>query len=141
MKYASWGTAGSVAAKNYVVDLSAPPTGELRLSRLLQALETPACRALLRRLLADAYDIQGLVEHPREFFGSLSSGRSNLHLHALRYAGWVHQRPGRSGLLTRLRRDDIEARFPGLLAYLTTRAVPRLAPQDTWAPPPGVGRS
>ena len=104
--------------KKYAVDLPAPV--RLELSRLLSVLNSGVRRSLLSRLLADEVSDQGILEHPRSVFAPYGM-RHTLELHVLRHAGWVHQRPGSAGLLTRLRRDDIEMMFPGLLSRL--RAV------------------
>lgn len=111
-----------MSGKNYAVDLPAPGRGQLSLPRLLGALDAPARRRMLDRLLADPIEEQGMREHHRsEFEHAAESEHVTRHLHELRYAGWVHQRPGRTGLLTRLRRHDLDQRLPGLLSLLDPR--------------------
>lgn len=132
-----------MSGKKYAVDLPAPET--LQLSQLLEALDSGMRRALLKRLLRGSPAEHGLLEHPRHTFDPISAEHT-VDLHALRYAGWVHQRPGAEGLLTRLRRDDLDLRFPGLLDYLDatlddapTRATRARQPQRD--PEAGVTRS
>lgn len=103
-----------MSGKSYTVDLDGPSTDSLRLAPLLRVLRTAVNRDLLGLLLADEEDDQGLIEHPATTFARVGNGEVAQGLTDLRSVGWVHQRPGRSGLLTRLRRDDLDARFPGL---------------------------
>jgi len=112
-----------VSGKRYVVDLPAPGTESLRWSDLVCALDPPARRDLVGRLLADARDEQGLAEHSSDDFTTPVSVNISRELQALREAGWVQQRPFRGTELTRLRRDDLDDRFPGLLDHLSPRLV------------------
>lgn len=108
-----------MAAKAYAVDLPAPDPAGLLLPRMIRALDVWPRRNVLVRLLSDSAEEQGLREHPPSAFDQVvRSGHTTCHLHELRYAGWVHQRPGRNGLLTRLRYDDVEARFPRVFEAL-----------------------
>lgn len=100
--------------------LHAPRPSELTLAGLLTVLRDPACRARLARHLTPipaswrrigpALRALGVPNAPR---------RDNRALAELRYAGWLHQRPTQRGLVTWLRRDDLELRFPDTMRYLT----------------------
>ncbi|ORM73333.1 transcriptional regulator [Pantoea wallisii] len=89
-----------------------PQRAAIRLEQVLTALGNPLRMAVIA-VLADG------GEHP---CGSLVKGvsKSTLthHWRVLRDSGVIWQKPsGRENLLS-LRRDDLEARFPGLLGAL-----------------------
>lgn len=100
----------------YTDDLAAPPRESLRLAQLLRVLEHPVRRRVVERLLADPPVEQGVTERPPQDFAEVVDVRR--HLHRLRRAGWIHQRPVGAGLVSRLRRADLDQRYPGLLARL-----------------------
>ena len=86
-----------------------PSREELELSAVLHALSDPARLTIVRRLAACDESSCGLFELP------LSKATLSHHFRVLREAGVVRTRPdGRKRLLS-LRRDDLDARFPGLL--------------------------
>ena len=96
-----------------------PARSELELPAVLHALSDPARLAIVRRLAAG---------HERSCGGfdlDLSKATLSHHYRVLREAGLVRARPdGRMRLLS-LRREDLEARFPGLLdAVLAEQPVP-----------------
>lgn len=135
------GTASGMAFKRYAVDLPAPDGARLQMAQLVRVLAHPTRRRMLKRLLADDLDAQGLVEYPSSVFGPVGAWTNTTrHLHQLRYAGWIHQRPGRTGLLTRLRRDDVEARFPGLIRLLGLVGPDAVSPRDLRGPRRGRPR-
>jgi DNA-binding transcriptional ArsR family regulator len=94
-----------------VAEFEHPPIESLDVTAVLFALSDPARLAIVRQLsvpFADATCQSVALDMPK-------STRSH-HLKVLREAGIVHMTPrGREKLLT-LRRDDLEARWPGLLA-------------------------
>jgi DNA-binding transcriptional ArsR family regulator len=95
-----------------------PSRAELELPDVLHALSDPARLAIVRHLASRDECACGGFE------SKLSKATLSHHYRVLREAGLVHTRPvGRKRLLS-LRRDDLEARFPGLLDAV-------LADQDT----------
>jgi DNA-binding transcriptional ArsR family regulator len=95
-----------------------PPTDELELPAVLHALSDPQRLAIVR-CLAESAD-------PRRCgsFG-LTVTKSTLthHFRVLREAGVIDQQEDGTARLNRLRRDDLDRRFPGLLDAVLT-AVP-----------------
>jgi DNA-binding transcriptional ArsR family regulator len=86
-----------------------PPRAELELEAVLHALSDPARLAIVEHLAGEdecscgAFDV------------SVSKATLSHHFRVLRECGLVRTRPdGRRRLLS-LRRDDLNARFPGLL--------------------------
>jgi DNA-binding transcriptional ArsR family regulator len=101
-------------------DLHQPAAAELELPAVLHALSDPA-RLAIARALADEGECRcGAIEL------GLSKATRSHHLRVLREAGVTNTRvEGTSRLLT-LRRDDLDARFPGLLDAVL-RAAPAAA--------------
>jgi DNA-binding transcriptional ArsR family regulator len=104
----------------YRVDLHHPERGEIELAAVLNALSDPHRLEIVRRLAKDSA--------PRTC-GSLDLGvtKSTMthHFRALREAGVIRQERVGTTKLTELRRDDLDARFPGLLdAVLGAKPVP-----------------
>jgi DNA-binding transcriptional ArsR family regulator len=93
-------------------DLAHPDTADLVLTDVLFALSDPMRLAIVRQL-ADG----PLVELPCQDVGGPApkSTRSH-HLKTLREAGVIRNVPYGRERRVSLRRDDLEARFPGLLA-------------------------
>ncbi|NKY24728.1 ArsR/SmtB family transcription factor [Nocardia gamkensis] len=93
-----------------------PERAQIQLTNVLTALGNPL-RLRVVRILADG------GEHT---CGSVLPGvaKSNLthHWRVLRDAGVIWQRPSGRELLLSLRRDDLDARFPGLLDTLLDAA-------------------
>jgi DNA-binding transcriptional ArsR family regulator len=96
-----------------------PPRSELELPAVLHALSDPARLAIVRHLAT------GRERSCGGFDLDLSKATLSHHYRVLREAGLVRARPdGRKRLLS-LRREDLEARFPGLLeAVLAEQPVP-----------------
>ncbi|HET6709667.1 ArsR family transcriptional regulator [Amycolatopsis sp.] len=92
--------------------LPEPTAGELRLEVVLGALSDPLRLTIVRKLLREreAYD------HPCGWFG-LDRPKSSLthHFKALREAGILRQRQYGLERRSRVRTEDLDARFPGLL--------------------------
>lgn len=92
--------------------LAEPDAGELRLEIVLAALADPLRLTIIRKLLleSEAYD------HPCGWFG-FERPKSSLthHFKALREAGLIRQRQYGLERRSRVRTEDLDARFPGLL--------------------------
>jgi DNA-binding transcriptional ArsR family regulator len=92
--------------------LPEPVPDELRLEVVLGALSDPLRLTIVRKLLLEreAYD------HPCGWFG-LDRPKSSLthHFRALREAGILRQRQYGLERRSRVRTEDLNARFPGLL--------------------------
>ncbi len=83
---------------------------ELDLSLILHALSDPQRRTIVRELAASAEPMPcGAIE--------LDVGKSTRthHFRVLREAGLIEQRREGTRKLTTLRRDEVDAKFPGLL--------------------------
>ncbi|KAA9165962.1 ArsR family transcriptional regulator [Amycolatopsis acidicola] len=92
--------------------LPEPAREDLRLEVVLSALSDPLRLTIVRKLLLEreAYD------HPCGWFG-LDRPKSSLthHFKALREAGILRQRQYGLERRSRVRAEDLDARFPGLL--------------------------
>ncbi|MCB5190537.1 helix-turn-helix domain-containing protein [Methylobacillus arboreus] len=101
--------------------LPEPDIADLRLEAILGALADSLRLTIVRKLMleAQAYD------HPCGWFG-LDRPKSSLthHFKALREAGIIRQRQYGLERRSRLRRGDLEARFPGLLALVASWQPP-----------------
>ena len=83
---------------------------ELDLSLILHALSDPQRRTIVRALAAAEEPVPcGTIE-----LGIGKSTRTH-HFRVLREAGMIEQRPEGTRKLTSLRREEIDAKFPGLL--------------------------
>ncbi|PMS23791.1 ArsR family transcriptional regulator [Trinickia dabaoshanensis] len=95
--------------------LDEPAVEDLRLENVLAVLADPLRLFIVHKLMveSDAYD------HPCGWFG-LDRPKSSLthHFKALREAGVIRQRQYGLERRSRLRREDIDARFPGLLSLV-----------------------
>jgi DNA-binding transcriptional ArsR family regulator len=92
-----------------------PPIGALDLATIMRTLGDPV-RLEIVRLLADdkprmCSEISGLMGQP--------VSTCSYHLKLLREAGLTRARAEGTLRLISLRRDDVEARFPGLIDVLT----------------------
>lgn len=92
--------------------LPEPAARDLRLETIMGALADPLRLTVVRKLMleSEAYD------HPCGWFG-LNRPKSSLthHFKALREAGLIRQRQYGLERRSRLRTEDLDARFPGLL--------------------------
>jgi DNA-binding transcriptional ArsR family regulator len=109
-----------VQAKLTGMELHHPERSEIELPAVLHALSDPHRLEIVRRLAKDS--------EPRPC-GSLDFGvtKSTMthHYRTLREAGVIRQERRGTTKLTWLRRDDLDARFPGLLeAVLASKPVP-----------------
>jgi len=93
----------------YHDDRSEPQLGALELSRVLHALSDPVRLDLVRQLEAAAECRCGTFAAP------VAKSTLSHHLKVLREAGVTRTRSEGTTRLVSLRRDDLDARFPGLL--------------------------
>jgi DNA-binding transcriptional ArsR family regulator len=101
------------------VDLYQPAPEDLDLTTILQALGDPVRLTIVRTLAAQGEMVCGSME-----LGISKSTRSH-HFKTLREAGVTDTRLEGTHRHVSLRRDDLEARFPGLLgAVLQTAPAP-----------------
>jgi DNA-binding transcriptional ArsR family regulator len=91
------------------VDLHQPETDDLDLTTVLQALGDPVRLKIVRALASSGEQACGSME-----LGISTSTRSH-HFKTLREAGVTYTRIEGTHRHVSLRRDDLEARFPGLL--------------------------
>ena len=91
------------------MDLFEPETDALDLTGVLQALGDPVRLTIVRVLAADGERACGTVD-----LGVSKATRSH-HFKTLREAGITRTRVAGTHRHVSLRRDDLEARFPGLL--------------------------
>ncbi|MEU5646683.1 ArsR/SmtB family transcription factor [Streptomyces milbemycinicus] len=89
-----------------------PDAEDLELTAVLFALSDPARLDLVRRLAAGPLDVADC--QPSD--GPIPKSTLSHHLKTLRLAGVVFNVPQGRQRQVRLRRDDLERRFPGLLA-------------------------
>jgi DNA-binding transcriptional ArsR family regulator len=91
--------------------LAAPRRADLRIEAVFHALSDPVRLQIVRTLASD--------DEPRACgtFGlPVSKSTASHHFRVLRDAGVIAQRDEGRHRMTELRRDDLDARFPGLLA-------------------------
>ncbi|WP_406313092.1 helix-turn-helix domain-containing protein [Streptosporangium sp. NBC_01639] len=104
--------------------LPEPARDELRLEVVMGALSDPLRMTIVRKLLLEAEDF----DHTCGWFG-LDRPKSSLthHFRALREAGLTRQRQYGLERRSRLRIDDLNARFPGLLDLVAAWTPPQRA--------------
>ncbi|MER6399622.1 metalloregulator ArsR/SmtB family transcription factor [Kitasatospora sp. NPDC001603] len=101
--------------------LPQPDLAAVDIGTVLQALADPVRLQILRALDASAEESCTSLDLP------VKRSTVSHHLRTLREAGVVATRLVGNMRLSRLRRDDLEARFPGLLTSILT-AAPATAP-------------
>jgi DNA-binding transcriptional ArsR family regulator len=98
-------------------ELAHPRRAEIELGTVLHALSDPV-RLKIVAALADADG-----EHSCGSFDvPVTKSTCTHHFKVLREAGVIHQRQEGTSRLNTLRRDDLEARFPGSLATILQAA-------------------
>jgi DNA-binding transcriptional ArsR family regulator len=100
---------------NGVREIPHPATDEIELTAVLRTVGEPIRLEMVRALAAadeemPARDVQGAV--------GLPTSTCSYHLKLLRQAGVTRTRPAGTERFISLRRDDLDARFPGLLDVL-----------------------
>jgi DNA-binding transcriptional ArsR family regulator len=93
-----------------------PGRDELELPAVLHALSDPVRLAIVAGLA------EGSERTCGSFDVSVSKSTCTHHFRVLRQAGLIHQRQQGTARLNTLRRDDLEDRFPGLLATVLQAA-------------------
>ncbi|MGI8330254.1 ArsR/SmtB family transcription factor [Actinomadura scrupuli] len=99
-----------------------PSAEQIRLEDVLAAMGHPVRMQILRTLAQAGECTCNAV--PLE----ISKSTATHHWRVLREAGVIHQRPAGRTMLTTLRRDELEARFPGLLDVVLGPCTPRSEP-------------
>ena len=103
-------------------DLSQPTRGELDLTAVMHALSDPARRKVVGTLAAEGERACGT------FPLGVTKATASHHFRVLREAGITMTRVDGAHRYLTLRRDDLDARFPGLLdAVLTAEPAAVLA--------------
>ncbi|MCX4649570.1 ArsR/SmtB family transcription factor [Streptomyces sp. NPDC055059] len=92
-------------------ELEHPPAEELQVGPILLALADDN----RRRVVAELYERPDDERLCASFDLPVSKSSRTRHWRVLREAGLVHQRSIGNGLYMRLRKDDLESRFPGLI--------------------------
>ncbi len=99
-------------ASRTATELVHPARTELRFTDVLSALSDPIRLAIVARLA----DVEPDGELACATFAlPVSKSTQSGHFKVLREAGVIRQRDEGTRRLNRLRRDDLDARFPGLL--------------------------
>lgn len=105
------------------MSLHHPDRDELRIADVLHALSDPQRLAIVAKLACDC--------EPRRcgaFDLDITKSTLTHHFRVLREAGVIHQQEEGTARLNSLRREDLQARFPGLLdAVLSAAKVPQAA--------------
>jgi DNA-binding transcriptional ArsR family regulator len=94
-----------------------PATGDIALPAVMGALSDPVRVAIVRALAEQGEAVCGSLE-----LGVAKATRSH-HFRVLREAGLTHTRVEGTRRHVSLRREDLEARFPGLLEALLAAAA------------------
>jgi DNA-binding transcriptional ArsR family regulator len=109
-----------------------PAQAELELGAVLHALSDP----VRLRIVAELARREG--EYTCGSFAlPVTKSTCTHHFKVLREAGLIHQRPQGTTRLNRLRREDLEVRFPGLLETIlqaAAAATPGVVPAGTATP-------
>jgi DNA-binding transcriptional ArsR family regulator len=90
-----------------------PEADELSLPKVLAALADPARLATVRMLARVGESACGQIQHDAGL--EVSKSTMSHHLRILREAGITHSRVQGARRMLTLRREDLDARFPGLL--------------------------
>lgn len=95
-----------------------PAADELELTGVLHALSDPVRLQIVRALAAeDCGELRcGSIALP------VTKSTSTHHFRVLRESGVIEQRAEGTALVNRLRRDELDARFPGLLDSVLSAA-------------------
>jgi len=88
-----------------------PPTETLELTGVLHALSDPVRLQIVRALAADG----GCERHCGAFSLTVTKSTRTHHFRVLRENGVIEQRAEGTAVVNRLRREELDGRFPGLL--------------------------
>jgi DNA-binding transcriptional ArsR family regulator len=100
-----------------VEQITHPRRAEIELGSVLHALSDPVRLKIVAALAGgEAQRTCGSFDVP------VTKSTCTHHFKVLREAGIIHQRQEGTARLNTLRRDDLEARFPGLLATILQSA-------------------
>ncbi|MEV7612497.1 helix-turn-helix domain-containing protein [Streptomyces sp. NPDC089799] len=97
-----------------------PAPEEIELGAVLAALADPLRRRVVRDLAAAP---QGTARTCSSFALPVSKATTTHHFRVLREAGLIRQVNRGNSRMASLRREDVEGRFPGLLALVAAEAV------------------
>jgi DNA-binding transcriptional ArsR family regulator len=101
------------------VALASPPRDQLSVTAVLHALSDPGRLEIVRQLAHDD------APRPCGSFGvPVSKSTMSHHFRVLREAGVIDQLAIGRQKMTTLRREDLDARFPGLLTSVLGAAAP-----------------
>jgi DNA-binding transcriptional ArsR family regulator len=100
-------------------DLPAPERENVDLPTVLHALSDPVRLGIVRDLWA-----AGGERRCGSFEAPVTKSTLTHHFRVLREAGVISQRQDGTARLSKLRGDDLESRFPGLLAAILSAAHP-----------------
>jgi DNA-binding transcriptional ArsR family regulator len=106
---------GAVGEQSLPSRLPEPAKDEIRLEKVMGVLSEPLRMTIVQRLLLESHDF----DHTCGWFG-FSRPKSTLthHFKALREAGVITQRQYGLERRSRVRLDDLEERFPGLIGLV-----------------------
>jgi DNA-binding transcriptional ArsR family regulator len=99
-----------------VMDFPVPPLGNVELGQVFRALADPQRRSVVAELAADSADGERACA---SFALPVAKSTRTHHWRVLREAGLIVQRDAGNGTFVRLRRDEFDRRFPGLLDTVT----------------------
>lgn len=98
------------------MEFPVPLIDEVDLGQVFRALSDPLRRGVIAELAADPSNLERACS---SFPMPVAKSTKTHHWRALREAGLISQRDAGNGTFVRLRRDEFENRFPGLLTTLT----------------------
>lgn len=106
-----------------------PDAQEIALDQVLSALADPIRRRIVSQL-AGGHDDQACIA----FELPVTKSTSTHHFRVLREAGVIAQRYRGTAILNRLREEDLESRFPGLLDAVLGAEVEEPSPRGAGRP-------
>jgi DNA-binding transcriptional ArsR family regulator len=99
-------------------EIAHPQRAEIELGAVLHALSDPVRLRIVAELALDEESLHTCAS----FDVPVSKSTCTHHFKVLREAGVIHQRQEGTARINTLRRDDLEARFPGLLETILQSA-------------------
>ena len=101
-------------------ELAHPDRDELQLTTVMAALSDPVRMGIVAHLASLGQNGEPACV---SFALPVSKSTQSAHFRVLREAGLIRQRDEGTRRLNRLRREDLDARFPGLLDLVTAHAL------------------